>query len=39
VHIKEFFEWFGKYEDRTDCWKLKVCLSICHSIIGVIYIR
>jgi lysine-specific demethylase 3 len=24
VHIREFFDWFGKYENRTDCWKLKV---------------
>jgi lysine-specific demethylase 3 len=24
VTIKKFFEWFGKYENRTDCCKLKV---------------
>jgi lysine-specific demethylase 3 len=24
VTIKKFFEWFGEYENRTDCWKLKV---------------
>lgn len=31
VCIKQFFEWFGKYENRTDCWKLKVRLSLCRS--------
>lgn len=24
VHVAEFFEQFGKYKDRTECWKLKV---------------
>ena len=24
VCIREFFDWFGKYENRTGCWKLKV---------------
>ena len=24
VCVREFFEWFGKYENRTECWKLKV---------------
>jgi lysine-specific demethylase 3 len=24
VTVGEFFSWFGKYEERTDCWKLKV---------------
>ncbi|KAF8803952.1 Clavaminate synthase-like protein [Phlegmacium glaucopus] len=23
VTVKEFFGWFGKYEERIDCWKLK----------------
>lgn len=27
VSIREFFGWFGKYGDRTECWKLKVCFS------------
>ena len=27
VTVGEFFALFGKYEGRTDCWKLKVCLS------------
>ena len=25
VTVGEFFSWFGKYEGRRDCWKLKVC--------------
>lgn len=25
VSVGEFFSWFGKYEGRRDCWKLKVC--------------
>jgi [histone H3]-dimethyl-L-lysine9 demethylase len=24
VTVGEFFSWFGKYEGRKDCWKLKV---------------
>lgn len=24
VSVGEFFSWFGKYEGRRDCWKLKV---------------
>jgi lysine-specific demethylase 3 len=24
VSIRKFFEWFGEYENRTNCWKLKV---------------
>jgi len=24
VCVREFFEWFGKFENRTECWKLKV---------------
>ena len=24
VTVGEFFSWFGKYEGRRDCWKLKV---------------
>jgi len=24
VCVKEFFDWFGKYEGRNECWKLKV---------------
>lgn len=27
VSIREFFGWFGKYGERSQCWKLKVCLS------------
>ncbi|TFK74360.1 hypothetical protein BDN72DRAFT_812710 [Pluteus cervinus] len=23
ITVAEFFEWFGKYEGRTECWKLK----------------
>lgn len=26
VSVGEFFSWFGKYEGRRDCWKLKVCI-------------
>jgi [histone H3]-dimethyl-L-lysine9 demethylase len=25
VTVGQFFSWFGKYEERTECWKLKVC--------------
>jgi hypothetical protein len=24
VTVGEFFSWFGKYEERKECWKLKV---------------
>ena len=24
--VRQFFEQFGKYEGRTECWKLKVCV-------------
>lgn len=28
VTVGEFFSWFGKYEGRRDCWKLKVmCIT------------
>lgn len=27
VDVKDFFGWFGQYEDRQECWKLKVRLS------------
>jgi lysine-specific demethylase 3 len=27
VTVGEFFSWFGKYEGRVECWKLKVCVS------------
>ena len=26
VSVREFFEQFGKYDGRTECWKLKVCI-------------
>ena len=26
VTVREFFDPFGKYEGRTECWKLKVCV-------------
>ena len=26
VSVRQFFEQFGKYEGRTQCWKLKVCV-------------
>lgn len=26
VSVRQFFEQFGKYEGRTECWKLKVCV-------------
>ena len=26
VSVRDFFEQFGKYEGRTECWKLKVCV-------------
>ena len=29
VTVGEFFSWFGKYENRTECWKLKVSFSDC----------
>ena len=29
VTVAEFFSWFGKYEGRRDCWKLKVRASAC----------
>lgn len=32
VTVGEFFSWFGKFEGRTDCWKLKVCLSVLVNI-------
>ena len=25
ISVKEFFEMFGKYDGRKECWKLKVC--------------
>jgi [histone H3]-dimethyl-L-lysine9 demethylase len=28
VSVGEFFSWFGKYEGRRECWKLKVCSSL-----------
>jgi lysine-specific demethylase 3 len=33
VCIREFFTWFGNYENRTECWKLKVRIGflIRHS--------
>lgn len=27
VTVGEFFSWFGKYEGRVECWKLKVSCS------------
>jgi len=27
VTVGEFFSWFGKYEGRSECWKLKACIS------------
>ena len=27
ISVRDFFEQFGKYEGRTECWKLKVCVS------------
>jgi [histone H3]-dimethyl-L-lysine9 demethylase len=27
VTVGEFFSWFGKYEGRKECWKLKVVLA------------
>jgi lysine-specific demethylase 3 len=29
VSVREFFGWFGKYEKRTNCWKLKVSFNSC----------
>jgi [histone H3]-dimethyl-L-lysine9 demethylase len=29
VSVRQFFEQFGKYEGRTECWKLKVCVFFC----------
>jgi len=29
VSVKEFFDWFGKYEGRKECWKLKVGVVDC----------
>lgn len=29
VTVGEFFGWFGKYEGRRDCWKLKVIYNSC----------
>jgi lysine-specific demethylase 3 len=26
ISVGEFFEQFGKYEGRTECWKLEVCV-------------
>jgi len=36
VTVGEFFSWFGKYEGRSDCWKLKVCTwtNIVNFIMG-----
>ena len=28
ISVRQFFEQFGKYEGRTECWKLKVCVFI-----------
>ena len=28
LSVKEFFEMFGKYEGRKECWKLKVCVFL-----------
>lgn len=37
VSVKEFFGWFGAYEERTECWKLKVLLlflpNSCESLL------
>lgn len=27
VSIRDFFGWFGQYEGRTECWKLKVSFT------------
>lgn len=33
VTVGDFFEWFGKYEGRTECWKLKVSHKfVSHSL-------
>ena len=29
VTVGEFFSWFGKYEGRVECWKLKASCSEC----------
>lgn len=35
VTVGEFFSWFGKYEGRRDCWKLKVrATGITHTCLG-----
>lgn len=31
VTVGEFFSWFGKYEGRVECWKLKVSTSSVHT--------
>ena len=34
VTVGEFFAWFGKYDGRDNCWKLKVISflsSVCHE--------
>ena len=31
VSVREFFEQFGKYEGRTECWKLKVCIFLFYA--------
>ena len=34
VTVGEFFSWFGKYEGRRDCWKLKVSKNMCLVVDG-----
>ena len=31
VSVRDFFAQFGKYEGRTQCWKLKVRILTCYS--------
>ena len=34
VHVAEFFEQFGQYKDRTECWKLKVRSLSCFYFVN-----
>jgi len=32
VNVAQFFGQFGQYKDRTECWKLKVCVPFYHVV-------
>lgn len=39
ITVGQFFSWFGKYEGRVECWKLKVVIiRLCCQVQFLIYI-